>query len=101
MVCVAYMLYMPWGKFNIFDVLAKVIHVAIDDSINVPFLGYSWMYMALDVQFQLFVTFSLYSLFVIMVVFNYQKALEDWKAISEGAEESSIKPINAELYRIV
>jgi len=77
MVTTAYMLYVPWGKGNIFDVCAEVFHDAVDGRANVPLLGYSWLYMILDVQFQLFVCFSLYALFVIMVCSNYVKAKRD------------------------
>merc|ERR1719409_1550754 len=52
MVTLAYMLYMPWGEYNIFDFSAKVFHRAVDGRANVPYLGYSWLLMVLDVQFQ-------------------------------------------------
>jgi hypothetical protein len=76
------MLYMPWSDANIFDLGAKWLHEAVDGEFNVPFLGYSWLLMILDVQFQLFVTFALWALFVTMVVHNWQRALTDWKDMS-------------------
>jgi len=99
MVTLAYMLYIPWGDSNIFDIFAGAFHDLVDGRANVPFLGYSWMYMALDVQFQLFACFALYSLFIVMVVNNFQKALEDWKSLSEGDEDAGHSPINVEIYK--
>jgi hypothetical protein len=100
MVTIAYMLYIPWGKGNIFDVFAQAFHEFVDGRANVPFLGYSWLYMALDVQFQLFICFALYSLFLYMVVRNYQRALDDWKALSDGEEDQSkLRRANIEEYR--
>lgn len=84
MVSLAYMLYMPWGKDNIFNWFAKHVHGFVDGRANVPYLGYSWLYMVLDVQLQLFVCFVLYSLFVVMVVSNFKAALQDWKILGEG-----------------
>jgi len=99
MVTVAYMLYIPWGEQNIFNTLAETVHELVDGRANVPFMGYSWLYMVLDVQFQLFVCFALYSLFIVFVSYNYQKALEEWKDISENVVEPSAKASrNAQLY---
>jgi len=55
--------------------------------------------MVLDVQFQLFVCFALYSLFIVIVASNYKRALEDWKSLSEGGPESACKPANVHEYR--
>jgi len=101
MVTCAYILYIPWGKSNIFDWFAEAFHGFVNGRANVPFVGYSWLYMVLDVQFQLFGCFALYSLFVIVVANNYKRALEDWKALSEGdaSVESSCKPANVHEYR--
>jgi len=79
----AYMLYIPWGKNNIFNLFAVAFNDWVDGRANVPFLGYSWLYMILDVQFQLFACYLLYSLFVAMVVHNYIAALRDWRSLSE------------------
>merc|ERR1719440_526993 len=81
MVTVSYMLYMPWGEWNPYDYLAKNFHEFIDGRANVPFLGYSWLMMMLDVQLQLFVTFSFYAIFMCFVVWNWSRALNDWKSI--------------------
>jgi len=97
MVTCAYMLYIPWGKQNIFNWFAEAFHDLVDGHANVPFLGYSWLYMVLDVQFQLFVCFALYSLFVVFVALNYQRALEDWKTLSQDGPEP-VKPVNKHLY---
>jgi len=99
MVTIAYMLYMPWGKQNIFDIFGQYVRNLVGDRANVPFLGYSWLYMVLDVQFQLFVCFVLYALFVFSVASNYQRALEDWKALSENMQDPSVKAINAQRYK--
>jgi len=99
MVTTAYMLYIPWGENNIFDFFAKAFTKFIDGRAHVPFVGYSWLYMVLDVQFQLFVTFALYSLFIVMVVSQYKRALEDWKAISDERDDASVKPANVKEYR--
>jgi len=101
MVTTAYMLYIPWGKQNIFNIFAEAFHNLIDERFNVPFLGYSWLYMVLDVQFQLFVCFALYSLFLAMIAKNYQKALEDFKAISDERDDISISRHNQHLYTIL
>jgi len=81
MVTTAYMLYIPWGKQNIFNWFAEATHDFAGDDVNVPFLGYSWLYMFLDVTFQLFVCFCLYSLFIVMVASNFITALQEWKAL--------------------
>jgi len=96
MVFVSYMLYMPWGDNNLFNLFAKAFHDFVDDAFHVPFKGYSWLFMVLDIQFQLFATFCLYALFTVMVVSNYIAALEDWKSIDDGNEAK--KPINAMLF---
>jgi len=101
MVTTAYFLYIPWGKQNIFDIFAEIFHDLVDDRFNVPFLGYSWLYMVLDVQFQLFVCFALYSLFLVMISKSYQKALEDFKAISDGRHDLSVDPRNQHLYAVL
>jgi len=98
MVCLAYMLYMPWGKNNIFDVCAKALHGFIDGRANVPILGKSWLFMALDVQFQLFACFAFYGMFICFVIVNFQRALDDWKALSDDDESGNMLPINVELY---
>jgi hypothetical protein len=98
MVTLAYMLYIPWGKLNIFNMFAEAFHDAVDGRFNVPFLGYSWLYMVLDVQFQLFVCYTLYSLFIVMITSNFKKALHDFKALSDGREDVPIDPHNHDLY---
>lgn len=98
MVTTAYILYIPWGKLNIFNIFAKAFHNLVDERFNVPFLGYSWLYMVLDVQFQLFVCFSLYSLFLVMISKNYQKALQDFKAVSDQRDDVSVSKNNQQLY---
>jgi len=99
MVTLAYMLYVPWGKENIFNYFAEVFHDWVNGHANVPYLGYSWLYMVLDVQFQLFVAFALYSVFIVMVVSNYTKALREWKALSEEQDTPALSTINVMLYR--
>jgi len=96
MVFTAYMLYVPWGKDNPFDVFATAFHDFVDERFHVPYLGYSWLFMVLDVQFQMFMTYCLYALFTIMVVNNYVAALVDWKQIDDGQE--AVNPINRKLY---
>lgn len=98
MVTVAYMLYIPWGKQNIFNIFAEAFHDFIDGQFNVPFLGYSWLYMVLDVQFQLFVCFAMYSLFLVMISHKYKKALEDFKALGDERDDLDIEPCNKQLY---
>merc|ERR1719313_1306812 len=98
MVCVAYMLYIPWGKGNIFDVGATLFHGWVNGRANVPIMGYSWMYMILDVQFQLFACFSLYCLFIVMVCNNFTKALREWKVMSEP-DAPVRNTLNAQTYR--
>jgi len=91
MVTVAYMIYMPWGKYNLFDYLAPWFREVIDTMFpgaNVPYLGYSWLVMVLDVQFQLFVCFTMYALFIVLVTRNFARALDDWKAFSVNAATS-------------
>jgi len=83
MVTSAYFLYMPWGDSNIFDIGAKALHTAVDGRANLPILGHSWLIMVLDVQFQLFVCFAIYGLFIFFVIRNFQRALDDWKAIAD------------------
>lgn len=99
MVTTAYMLYVPWGKGNIFDVFAENFHDAVDGRANVPYMGYSWLYMILDVQFQLFVCFSLYSLFIVMVVSNYVTAMRDWKHLDEDPNATCKNSVNAKTLR--
>jgi len=94
MVTLAYMLYMPWGPVNIFDICGKAFHEWVDGRANVPFLGYSWLLMALDVQFQLFVTFAIYSVFILFTTHNFAKALDDWKAIADNPYESKRLAVN-------
>jgi len=98
MVTFSYMLYTPWGSHNIFDWWAQAVRYVVDDRANVPFLGESWLYMFLDVQFQLFVTFALYSLFVVMVVHNFKMALEDWKSISDNGDASGASNKNKKIF---
>jgi len=100
MVTIAYMLYTPWGKHNIFNWFAQTTHDFVGDDFNVPFLGYSWLYMCLDVQFQLFACFCLYSLFIVMVASNFITALREWKAL--GDEQDTPRgstSANVALYR--
>merc|ERR1719235_1795308 len=97
MVTLSYMWYMPWGKDNIFNWFAREFHDWVDGRANVPFLGYSWLYMFLDVQFQLFATFSLYALFILMVVHNFEEALRCLKRLSD--DENVAPCINEGLYR--
>lgn len=99
MVTVAYMMYIPWGEANIFDVGAAYLHDAVDGRVNVPFLGYSWLYMILDVQFQLFVCFSLYSLFVVFVAHSFTTALKDFKMMSDNQEDRCISLRNVAFYK--
>lgn len=101
MVTTAYMLYIPWGKQNVFDIFAEVFHNLVDEQFNVPFLGYSWLYMVLDVQFQLFGCFTLYSLFLVMISKSFRKALEDFKAIGDERDDLSVDPRNQHLYTIL
>jgi len=98
MVTTAYMLYVPWGKGNIFDFFAEAFHDYVNDRANVPYTGYSWLYMILDVQFQLFVCFALYALFVVMVVNNYITAMRDWKALSDDPDAPCKNSLNAKTY---
>jgi hypothetical protein len=99
MVTVAYMLYVPWGEQNIFNMFAEAFHDYVNGHANVPYLGYSWLYMVLDVQFQLFVCFSLYSLFITMVVTNYMQALREWKSLSEEQDIPAMSNTNVAFYR--
>jgi hypothetical protein len=101
MVFTAYMLYVPWGKDNVFNAFAKAFHDFVDDRFHVPYLGYSWLFMVLDVQFQMFTTFTLYALFTVMVVNNYIEALNDWKAVDEGHDDEVRNPINKRLFENV
>lgn len=101
MVTLAYMLYIPWGKENIFNWFATYTHKLVDGYAKVPFLGYSWLYMILDVQFQLFFTFALYALFIVSVTKNFENALYDWKLMSLDDQDSSVSAINAEMYKHV
>jgi len=96
MVTLAYMLYMPWGEHNIFDYCAKHFHAMVDGRANVPFLGYSWLLMVLDVQFQLFVTFTLYAFFILCVTRSFARAMDDWRALGDNdiATRSARLPIN-------
>ena len=55
--------------------------------------------MILDVQFQLFVCFSLYALFVIMVCSNYVKAKRDWKHLDEDPNHACKNSLNAKTFR--
>jgi hypothetical protein len=95
---VAYILYMPWGKDNIFDIGAKAFHKFVEGRANIPFLGYSWFIMAMDVLFQLFGTFAIYSLFLVFVVRNFQKALEDWKRLSNDVGMENCAAVNVSIY---
>jgi len=70
----------------------------VDERINVPFLGKSWLHMVLEVQFQLFTCFALYALFIVFVIRNYTTALEDWKNISDGRGDLCVKKSNAEFF---
>jgi len=99
MVTVAYMLYIPWGENNIFDIGARQVHGIVDGRANVPFLGYSWLYMVLDVQFQLFICFSFYALFLMFVIKNYVTALEDFKLLADGKAGECKSKRNVELYQ--
>jgi hypothetical protein len=84
MVLTAYVLYMPWGEKNVFNLTAKALHWLLNDTFRVPYLGSSWLFLILDVQFQLFATYCLYACFVAMVARTYISALQDWKAIEQG-----------------
>jgi len=101
MVTLAYMLYMPWGPDNIFDYSAKEFHEFVDGRANVPYLGYSWLLMVLDVQFQLFCCFGLYALFIVCVTKSFARALEDWRAIgdNEMSTRTARLPINDYHYK--
>lgn len=101
MVTSAYMLYMPWGESNIIDAGAKAFHEAVDGRANVPFLGYSWLLMILNVQFQLFVCFMIYAFFILAIIRNFQRALDDWKTLSDEDfhGDTGLLPINVELYK--
>mmetsp|Transcript_36005 Transcript_36005/g.57520 ORF Transcript_36005/g.57520 Transcript_36005/m.57520 type:complete len:967 (+) Transcript_36005:90-2990(+) len=96
MVLTAYVLYMPWGENNIFNVCAKALHQFVGDAFRVPYLGSSWLFLILDVQFQLFATYCLYSGFVCMVARTYTRALQDWKDLDNGSEAQSVS--NKALY---
>jgi len=54
--------------------------------------------MVLDVQFQLFVCFALYGVFLTFVISNFQRALDDWKALNDGDDEGQLA-INTSLYK--
>lgn len=99
MVSLAYMLYIPWGESNVFNVFAAAVHDLVDGRANVPYLGYSWLYMVLDVQFQMFGMYILYTLSITMVSHNYLNALVEWKALSEESDRPAAKSYNTELYR--
>jgi hypothetical protein len=101
MVFTAYMLYVPWGKDNLFNVFAKAFHDFVGESFHVPYLGYSWLFMVLDVQFQMFMTYCLYALSTVFIVNNYVEALVDWKHLDEGHEEDVSNPINKRLFENV
>lgn len=95
MTTIAYMLYMPWGEKNIFDVGGKALHKAIGGYCNVPYEGFSWLLMFLDVQFQLFCCFALYALFLVFVTHNFIRAVEDWKHYDENPNETKERaPMN-------
>lgn len=96
MVLTAYVLYMPWGENNVFNICAKALHQWIGDTFRVPYLGSSWLFLILDVQFQLFATYCLYAAFVCMVAKTYIGALQDWKDIDSGLPAKSAA--NEELY---
>jgi hypothetical protein len=98
MVSTAYMLYVPWGKVNIFNLGATAFHDFVDGRANVPYLGYSWLMMVLDVQFQLFCTFALYTLFTCFVAKEFMQALRDWKDMAEHREDSYPSKMNEHLY---
>jgi hypothetical protein len=99
MVSVAYMLYVPWGEHNFFNLFAKVVHDVAGDTVRVPYLGYSWLFLVMDIQFQLFATYCLYALFALMVARNYITALEDFKALSEDRDQQVQSAVNKKLYR--
>jgi len=99
MVTVSYMLYIPWGKQNIFNYFAEWFHDLVSDRANVPYLGYSWLYMFLDVQFQLFVAFALYALYIGFVMHNYMLALREWKSLGEEQDVPALSSKNVALYR--
>jgi len=99
MVSLAYMLYIPWGESNIFNLFATAVHDLVDERANVPYLGYSWLYMVLDVQFQMFGMYILYTLYIAMVSQNYMNALVEWKALSEESDRPAPKNSNTEIYR--
>lgn len=85
MVTLSYMLYIPWGKDNIFNLFANFVHDHRPHAgTNVPFLGYSWLYMFLDVQFQLFACYCLYAVFIVFVTRNFTGALRSWKILNDG-----------------
>lgn len=80
-VAFAYLLYIPWGEKNVLNLCATAFHSFVDGAFNVPYMGYSWLYLVLDIQIQLFATYCLYAVFLYFVSRNYIAALEDWKAI--------------------
>merc|ERR1719424_574704 len=82
-VCCSYLIYVPWGTHNPFNVFATMFRDWVDVSWNVPFLGFSWFTMFVDVQQQLFVCFTMYALFVYCVNRNYIEALRDWKTLDD------------------
>jgi hypothetical protein len=99
MATIIYVLYMPWGSNNIIDWFALSLHESVDGRANIPYLGYSWFLMFMDVLFQLFLTFALYAIFVMAVVGNFAKALDDWKLYSAAGEDPALSPVNVRLYK--
>jgi hypothetical protein len=93
---IAYGLYVPWGEHSLFQWWAELVRYLVDGAINVPYNGRGFMYLTMDVQFQIFATFCAYTLFITMLARHYSQALEDWKQISIGGSSSSAS--NAALY---
>jgi len=102
LVSLAYLLYVPWGQGNIFNIFADIVLKMVDGRANVPFFGESWLFMVLDIHFQLFACFGLYSIFIVSVFSNYFDALVQWRAVSEEEDEgifSGAHCNNVALYR--
>jgi len=56
------------------------------------------LYLVLDIQFQLFVMYTLYTAFIYCVVRNYNQALEDWKNLDSGLGQAKYE-VNADLFQ--
>jgi hypothetical protein len=97
MATIAYTLYMPWGEYNIYDYCAKRLHEWVDGRANVPYMGYSWLRMVMDVLFQLLACFAIYAIFIVFATLSFQRALNDWKAFADTGSVAGMRPINREL----